>query len=87
MTPDLEFYLSSEEFKTDLANEIEEYIFNNKGTVNQLLGEHLYDEYDLTLLWADNTIIEDAMRWMEEYLEEVVTPTIIENWRIENEGR
>ena len=87
MTPDLEFYLSSEEFKTDLANEIEEYIFNNKGTVNQLLGEHLCDEYDLTLLWADNTIIEDAMRWMEEYLEEVVTPTIIENWRIENEGR
>ena len=87
MTPDLEFYLSSEEFKTDLANEIEEYIFNNKGTVNQLLGEHLYDEYDLTLLWADNTIIEDALRWMEEYLEEVVTPTIIENWRIENEGR
>ncbi len=87
MTPDLEFYLSSEEFKTDLANEIEEYIFNNKGTVNQLLGEHLYDEYDLTLLWADNTIIEDALRWMEEYLEEVVTPTVIENWRIENEGR
>ena len=87
MTPDLEFYLSSEEFKTDLANEIEEYIFNNKGTVNQLLSEHLYDEYDLTLLWSDNTIIEDAMRWMEEYLEEVVTPTVIENWRIENEGR
>lgn len=87
MTPDLDFYLSSEEFKTDLANEVEEFISKNKETVNQLVGEHLCDEYDLTCLWADNTIIEDAKSWMERYLEEVVTPTVIENWRIENEGR